>query len=127
MITIGFIRLNVNPYGNIVDDCVIRAISTATGRSWDDVYLDLMLEGLEHKDLPNKNSIFWNYLERKGYKRKIVPDTCPLCYTLRDFIKDHPKGIYIVGDGSHVVAVVDSNYIDTFNSGNMSVLYYFKI
>ena len=83
-----------------------------------------MLEGLEHKDLPNKNSIWWNYLQRKGYKRFIIPDTCPLCYTLKDFVKDHPHGIYIVGDGSHVVAVVDGYFIDSYNSGNMSVLYY---
>lgn len=122
---LGYIRLNENPNGILVDDCVIRAISTATGRNWDDVYLDLMLEGLEHKDYPNKNSIWWNYLVKKGYKRFIIPDTCPLCYTLKDFVKDHPHGVYIVGDGNHVVAVVDGYYVDSYNSGNMSVLYYF--
>ena len=42
-------------------------------------------------------------------------------------MKDHRNGVYIVGDGSHVVAVVDGFYVDTWDSGNMSVLYYFKI
>ena len=83
-----------------------------------------MHEGLKHKDLPNKNALWWNYLINRGYKRFVIPDTCPICYTLKDFIKDHPHGIYIVGDGNHVVAVVDSYYVDTYNSGNMSVLYY---
>ena len=121
----GYIRLNENPYGLLVDDCVIRAISTATGRKWDDIYLDLMIEGFEHKNWGNFNAIWWNYLERKGYKRQLIPDTCPLCYTLRDFVKDHRHGVYIVGDGSHTVAVVDGFYIDTYDSGKMSVLYYF--
>lgn len=122
-----FIRNNENPHNNLVDDCVIRAISTATGQSWDDIYLDLMMEGFKEKNYPNFNSIWWKYLERKGYKRKMIPDTCPMCYTLKHFVRDYPKGIYIVGDGSHVVAVVDGFYLDTFDSGNMSVLYYFKI
>ena len=122
-----FIRKNENPHNILVDDCVIRAISTATGQSWDDIYLDLMMEGFKEKNFPNYNSIWWTYLERKGYKRKMIPDTCPMCYTLKQFVRDYPKGIYIVGDGSHVVAVVDGFYLDTWNSGNMSVLYYFKI
>lgn len=95
MIIIGYIRLNENPHGILVDDCVIRAITTATGRNWDDVYLDLMLEGFEHKNWGNFNAIWWNYLVKKGYKRFLIPDTCPMCYTLKDFIKDHPYGIYI--------------------------------
>jgi len=122
---LGYIQLNENPHGILVDDCVIRAIATATGRSWDDVYLDLMIEGYEHKNWGNFNAIWWNYLIKKGYKRFLIPDTCPMCYTLKDFIKDHPRGVYIVGDGRHTVAVVNSCYIDTFDSGNMSVLYYF--
>lgn len=121
----GYIQLNENPHGILVDDCVIRAIATATGRSWDDVYLDLMIEGYEHKNWGNFNAIWWNYLIKKGYKRFLIPDTCPMCYTLKDFVKDHPHGVYIVGDGRHTVAVVNSYYMDTFNSGNMSVLYYF--
>lgn len=121
----GYIQLNENPHGILVDDCVIRAIATATGRSWDDVYLDLMIEGYEHKNWGNFNAIWWNYLIKKGYKRFLIPDTCPMCYTLKDFVKEHPHGVYIVGDGRHTVAVVNSYYMDTFNSGNMSVLYYF--
>lgn len=123
----GYIRLNENPHGILVDDCVIRAISTATGQDWDKIYIDLMLEGFEHKNWGNFNAIWWNYLQNKGYKREIIPNTCPLCYTLKDFVKDHPHGIYVVGDGSHAVAVVDGYYIDTFDSGNISVLYYFRI
>ena len=122
----GFLQVNENPNGNLVNDCVIRAIATITNKSWDDIYLDLMLEGYKYKNYPNFNFIWWNYLNKLGYKRYLVPDTCPLCYTLKDFIRDHPQGKYLVGDGSHVVAVIDGNYIDTSDSRNMSVLYYFR-
>lgn len=41
----GFIQKNYNPHNNHVDDCVIRAIATVTGKDWNDVYLDLAIEG----------------------------------------------------------------------------------
>lgn len=85
-----------------------------------------MIEGYLEKDYPNYNSIWWSYLTRNGWKRYLIPDTCPLCYTLKHFTEDHNKGVYIVGDGSHTVAVVDGNYIDTWNSGNIPILYYFR-
>ena len=33
----GYIFKNENPYGKMVDDCVIRAIATATGKPWDEI------------------------------------------------------------------------------------------
>lgn len=123
---IGYVQINENPHNNLVDDCVIRAISTATGKDWNDIYLELMIEGYYNKNFPNFNIIWWNYLIKRGYKRYLIPNTCPLCYTLKDFIQDYRHGIYLVGDGNHVVAVIDGSYFDTWDSGNMSVLYYFK-
>lgn len=122
-----FVEYNNNPNNILVDDCVIRALSTALGKSWDNIYLELMIEGFKKKNYPNYNSIWWSYLEDRGYHRKLIPDTCPMCYTLKQFTKDRPRGIYIVGDGSHVVAVVDGVYVDTWDSGNIPVLYYFHI
>lgn len=85
-----------------------------------------MIEGFLDKNYPNYNTIWWSYLSDRGWRRHIIPNTCPLCYTLKHFVQEHPKGTYLVGDGSHVVAVIDGNYIDTYDSGNMSVLYYFR-
>ena len=38
---------------------------------------------------------------------------------------DHPKGIYVVATGSHVVAVVNGDYYDSWDSGDEIVAYYF--
>ena len=39
---------------------------------------------------------------------------------------DNPEGVYVVGLDSHVVAVIDGIYIDTWDSGNEIPIYYWK-
>ena len=41
-----------------------------------------------------------------------------------DFCNDHPKGAYILALSSHVVAVVDGCYYDTWDSGQEIPIYY---
>ena len=113
-----FIPTNPNPNGAYVEDCVIRAISIATGRSWDDVYIHVCLQGYLMKNMPSVNRVWGNYLVSSGFVRYALPNTCPDCYTVRDFCNDHREGIYILGTGSHVVAVVDGNYCDAWDSGD---------
>ncbi len=39
---------------------------------------------------------------------------------------DYPEGTYIVAMKGHVVAVVDGNYIDTWDSGKANPLYFWR-
>lgn len=121
-----FIEMNNNPYNKRVGDCVIRAISTVEGRSWDDIFLDLMLKSFDMKDIPSSNIVWSSYLKDVGYSRYIIPNTCPDCYTVRDFTNDNPVGRYILATGTHVIAAIDGNYIDTFDSGDETVIYFFE-
>lgn len=122
----GYVEVNTNPKGKRVNDCVIRAISTATGKTWDEIYIDLMLEGFYFKDYPNANYIWGDYLKNIGYTKHIIPDDCPECYSIREFADDNPDGIYIVATGSHVVAVADGDYYDTWDSGDEVPVYYYR-
>ncbi len=122
----GYVSVNPNPLNNDTGDCVIRAIAIAENMEWDDVYLELMLEGFIQKDMIESNKLWNSYLRRKGYTRHIIPDTCPDCYTIRDFAMEHPVGTYILGTGSHAVAVRDGNYLDSWDSGNKVPIYYWK-
>ena len=122
----GFIQENLNPYNKHVDDCVIRAIATVTGKEWDEIYLDLVIEGFIEKNLPNGNEVWGSYLLSHGFTKKSLPDTCPLCYTVKQFVQNHKYGKYILGDGQHAIGVVDGFYIDTFDSGDRTVLFYFR-
>lgn len=120
-----YIYENMNPKYARVGDCVIRALSSNMKRSWDSVYSELAGYGYSMKDMPSSNAVFNALLKDHGYKREIISDQCPECYTVRDFCRDHPNGFYILGTGSHVISVKNGDYYDTWDSGNEIPVYYY--
>ena len=117
---------NPNPQAARVGDCVIRAVSFATGQEWYKTYLDLCVYGLINCDLPSSNAVWGRYLRDRGYRRRMIPDTCPACYTVRQFTEEHPDGTYILAISGHVVAVRDGDYYDTWDSGDEVPVYYWE-
>lgn len=118
---------NPNPQGNKVGDCVIRAISKALDMSWEDVYIELTIQGYLNGDWGSSNAVWGNYLKSKGFVREIVPFECPDCYGLLEFANEHKDGIYVVGTGSHAVCIRDGGIIyDSWNSSNEIPIYYYK-
>lgn len=121
----AYLYFNSNPMGNRVGDCTIRAISALTDQSWDDTYMGLSMQGFMDKDMPSSNSVWDAYLRSLGYKKYIVPNTCPDCITVGEFADDHSKGRYLLATGSHVIAVIEGNYYDTWDSGQEKPMYYY--
>lgn len=118
---------NPNPKMKREDDCVIRAIAKATGLDWDSVYARVVAQGYEAKAMPSTNHVWSALLRKLGFKRRTIPNTCPDCYTVADFCKDNPQGVYILATGSHVVTAIDGNYFDTWDSGEeVPVIYFTK-
>ena len=122
-----YVHFNPNPVDKLVGDCVIRAISKVTGLSWDEVYLSICMCGYDAKDMPSSNDVWGSFLLSKGFKRYLIPDTCPYCYTVKDFCNNHPDGVFLLATGSHVVAVEDGDYYDAWDSGNEIPMYYWKL
>ena len=116
----------MNPQGKSVGDCTVRAIAIATGSAWVDTYLDLCLTGMLMSDMPSSNSVTASYLKKNGFRRRTIPDECPDYYTISDFCKDHPKGTYIIGTGSHLTTVIDGDLWDSWDSSNECPVYYFE-
>lgn len=121
-----FIYYNPNPEQKSVGDCVIRAISKLTNQDWDTTYFGICIEGAIHHDMPSSNNVWDKYLLRHGYKRTLLPDTCPDCYTVKDFCDDYSIGSYLLAIGNHVVTVVDGDYYDTWDSGNEVPVFYWR-
>ncbi len=110
---------NPNPEGKKTDDCTIRALTKALRIDWETAYLRLCMYGIKHHDMMHKNYVWGDMLESYGFRRASIPNTCPACYTLRQFAEDHPHGLYVVGTGTHVVAVEDGDYFDAWDSGDV--------
>jgi len=121
-----YIFYNPNPLGLSVGDCTVRAISKVTGLNWQETYLYLLIQGYMMSDMPSANRVWGELLKSFGFKRQLLPDTCPDCYTIRDFCRDNPIGTYLLGTGEHVVAVIDGNYYDSWDSGNEIPIYFFE-
>lgn len=113
-----FVQFNPNPNGIYADDCLVRAIALVTGRSWDYVYIELGLQGFIMKNMPSVNKVWGNYLRSIGFVEYPFFNVCPDCYTVRDFCYDHPFGTFILATGSHVIAVIDGDYYDAWDSGD---------
>ena len=119
----GYVYFNPNPAGKRVGDCVIRAISKLTNQSWAETYIAVTLKGYELYDMPSSNYVWASYLKDGGYRRFVIDDTCPDCYTISDFCRDNSKGKYLLATGSHVVTVIDGNYFDAWDSGQEVPIY----
>ena len=122
----AYVQYNPNPQKNLVGDCVIRAISKVTNQDWDTSYLGVVLEGYAIKDMPSANYVWGAYLMSKGFKRYVIPNTCPDCYTVADFTHDNPEGTFLLATGTHVVAVENGDYYDSWDSGQEVPIYYWK-
>lgn len=121
-----WVNYNHNPNALRVDDCTVRAIGKITGKSWAEVYIYICLYGLISSNMPEANAVWGRYLRSLGFVRKPVPDTCPDCYTVQSFCADHPRGKYLCVLDSHVVAVSNGDYYDTWDSGQETVHYYWE-
>lgn len=121
-----YVYENLNPQGKNVGDCAIRAVAKATGQTWIQAYMALYVHGLQLADLANSDAVWTSYLHNKGFMRGVIPDTCPDCYTVADFAEDHPVGTFVLGTGSHAVAVIDGTIYDAWDSSNAVPIFFMQ-
>lgn len=122
-----WIPRNPNPLQKNASDCVIRAIGIALNRSWYEIYDELCALGRKECNMPSADVVWGLYLYQHGFEPVTLPKTCPRCITIREFTEAFPKGTYIVGTGSHAVAVIDGDYHDSHDSGNELASFFWKI
>lgn len=112
----AYVEFNNNPCGRRVGDCSVRAISKALNMGWESAYIALTMNGLAMGDVMNADSVWGSLLRQHGFYRRTLPDTCPTCYTAKEFCEDHPHGVFVLGFGGHVATVVDGDLYDSWDS-----------
>ena len=117
---------NPNPDKRMVGDCSIRALSKALDISWDKAYAKVIVNGFRLSDMPSSDAVWGSVLRMHGFERKTIPNTCPDCYTMEDFCRDHPTGTYVVGTGTHVACIQDGTLYDAWNSLREVPIYYWR-
>ena len=115
-----WIYANPNPCRSEEADCVVRAICIATGTPWRRIHRELCDLSRDLCSMPSINWVWGAYLTGLGWKKESADGT------VRDFAEAHPEGTYILGTGQHAVAVSRGNWIDTWDSGDEQILYYFR-
>lgn len=119
-----FIEYNHNYKNKKTNDCVIRAIGFASGKSWTSTYMSLAQLGAEKGYMINDPKNWKRYLEILGYKKQNMPRRKDNTrYTLEEFCDELAKDneIYIVKVAGHLTVVKDKNLYDTWNCSRKSV------
>lgn len=121
-----WIHANPNPCRSEEPDCVVRAIAIATEQTWDKVHSDLCRLSHQFCTMPSVNWLWELYLNRNEFEKFLLPESCPNCISVAMFTKYFPEGTYVIGTGTHAVAVINGNYYDTWDSGDETPTYFFR-
>lgn len=120
----GYRYFNSNPLQNITEDCTVRTLSKVLNISWDEAFDMLSDMAKKMCVMPSDKNAFSAVLRMNGFYRQNLPNICPECFTIRDFARENPVGKYVLCTGNHVVAVVNGDYFDIWNSGDEIVLWF---
>lgn len=107
---------NCNPQHKITADCVIRAICSSTGDSWEETMLALTKWSIQTGYMLNTPECYGKYLESIGYEKQKQPahkDGTKVKF--KEFVKKYNgHAICHCGKG-HVTYVADNSTWDIWN------------
>lgn len=96
------------------DDCVIRSISIALGKSYATVFDELMHLGLHIGAYPNHPKVWEKYLKDNGWVKNKPPRNVDGKYIRLQHWDDAPKRAIIKNSG-HLTCVVDGAVHDSWD------------
>lgn len=118
----AFVRHNANPK-NETNDCIIRSISHATGRHWQDVMKEMCSYATEMYLMPNDGRVVEEYM----YNRNIFAYNVNEPMTVKEFAAQNPSGRFVVGVEDHALSIIDGDWYDLTDSADAKVLEYYKV
>ena len=106
---------NANPLGLFTDDCVIRALSCALGKSWDNVYDELSDLAQERGTLLDKKDFVRWYLDTH-FTRVLNPP-----YKVYQVAQMFKNNIVLCTQKGHICCIKYGKILDTFNPSDRVV------
>jgi len=100
---------NANALGNFVNDCVIRAISVATKRTWDETY-DMLSDLAQSKGtmMDDRDFVRW-YLDT-NFKR--IPKEY---VSVGELASEYPDKTLLITMDGHITCSLNGIIIDSFD------------
>ena len=121
---------NAHPKGLRTGDCVKRAISKATGKDYMEVQRELnRCKKITYCSKYNENRNWKYYLEEKIGCLKISFPAIEGEERMNGerFMREYPKGKYILRMAGHLSCCIDGNIYDTWNCSHKCVYTAYKI
>lgn len=126
-------QYNANSRNSHTGDCVVRSISLAYGKDYDETHKELLaLARLMRVERYNYLAVFRRYLNELGHNGEIKAenfygsnDNEP--FTIEDFCKDNPHGTFILLNGKqpkgtdHLACVIDGHLYDSWDASKQYV------
>lgn len=106
----GYKHYNANANGNYVNDCVIRSISVAENKSWEDTYDELSRIAKRNGILLDDVNFVEPLLDYRYNRVQTYPNE-----SVGEFAKRHPYGIYLITMNGHITVCKNSIIYDTFD------------
>ena len=107
-----FVEENLNPLNKKAGDCVIRALSKASGKSWNTVYKELCEMGFKLKALPDGKEVWSEWLKQNIFNEGSINIQRHKETNSKILCKQTYKR-YILSVAHHLVTVVNGRYYDT--------------
>ncbi len=103
---------NANAVGKLDEDCTIRAISCATGKSWDYVYEHLSDLAQERGTMMDNSEFIVDYLDRR-YEMLPVYDE-----TIGEIANMYPDNVLLITTRGHITCSKYGTIYDTWDCSN---------
>lgn len=100
---------NNNALGKFENDCTVRAISTAIGKSWDNVYDMLSIEAQKQGTMQDDRDFIIDFLD---YNFELAPT---FGLTVGEVAKMYDKDIVLITMEGHITCAKYGRIYDTFD------------
>ena len=108
---------NANAVGRLDEDCVCRAISCATGKSWDYVYEHLSDLAQEDGTMFDNSQFVRDYLDRRYERIPVYGET------VGEISYMYPDNILLITMKGHITCSKYATIYDTWNCSNKEAEY----